>query len=266
MKCFVIGDGTKDVLSSFMSPKLPLYLAYSDIRQRYRRSTLGPFWITLSTAIMITCVGLIFSRIYASSANVFLPYLACGIISWNFISSTLNDATRVFSSAEAIIKQLPLPLFVHVERMVARNFYIFLHNLIILPVLYLLINKSIEPAVILLVPGVVLLIGNLLWMSLSIGIICSRYRDLQQIVSSILQIFFYITPILWMPNLVSGRVNTYLLNFNPLHHFIELIRAPLVGQYPSLLSWGVALSIFVFGSVFTNLIFNKFKRRIAYWL
>ena len=123
--------GLIDVLEGLKSWKLAFFLAFADIRQRYRRSTLGPFWITISTAVMVACLGLIFGSIFKSPLKDFLPFLATGLIIWSFISSSLTEATTVFLSSQAVIKQLPLPLFVHVLRMVFRNFYIFLHNIAI---------------------------------------------------------------------------------------------------------------------------------------
>ena len=103
------GKGTKDLASALQNMRLPLFLARSDIRQRYRRSTLGPFWITISTGVMIACLGFIFGKIFKSPISEFLPFLAAGLILWGFISQVITEATTVFVSSEAIIKQLPIP-------------------------------------------------------------------------------------------------------------------------------------------------------------
>lgn len=263
---FLNGKGASDVLRALKTSYLPIYLAHSDIRQRYRRSTLGPFWITISTGVMVACIGLIFGGLFKTPIYDFLPFLAIGLILWNFISSCLTEATTVFASSEAIIKQLSIPLFSHVLRMLARNFFIFLHNIIIVPIVLLIVKRPIGWDLFYVMPGLLLLLLNLMWISLSLAIVCARYRDLTQIVVSILQIFFYVTPIIWMPSLLSARKEVMLLDPNPFYHLIELIRLPLMNQPPSLLNWLYPCALLIIGWSVTLLLFNKYRSRVAYWL
>lgn len=258
--------GLVDVLNSLSKIRLAFYLAWSDIRQRYRRSTLGPFWITISTGVMITCLGVIFGNLFESPMQVFLPFLSAGLIIWSLISSCISESTTVFTSAEAVIRQLPLPLFTHVLRMVIRNVYIFFHNLIIFPIVLLVVQKPVGMEVLLFIPGLLLLLINLLWMSLLLGIVCSRFRDLAQIVQSFLQIVFYVTPIIWMPGLLARRTAAMILEPNPFFHLMEIVRAPLLGQSPTLLNWLVCIAIAILGWLVAISFFNKFRNRIAYWL
>lgn len=258
--------GTKDIISALKDIWLPIYLAHSDIRQRYRRSSLGPFWITISTGVMIACIGLIFGKLFKSPIQDFLPFLAAGLIIWGFISTTVTEATTVFISAESIIRQLPIPIFSHVIRMVARNFYIFLHNIVIFPLVLIIVQRPLNFNGLFFIPGIVVLTLNLLWISLLIGIICTRYRDLGQVVGSLLQIAFYVTPIIWLPNLLPEKTGVMILDPNPFYHLIEIVRAPLMGASPSISNWLVACSLFTFGTFLTVLFFNKYRSRIAYWL
>ena len=260
------GKGTRDVFNALLKTKLGLYLAKSDIRQRYRRSTLGPFWITISTAVMVACIGLIFGRLFKSPMQEFLPFITSGLIIWNFISATISDATTVFVNAEAIIKQLPLPLFLHVIRMVARNCYIFFHNILIYPFVCVFVDKSLTLTGFLVLPGFILLVINLMWLSLLISIVCTRFRDMPQIVLSLLQIAFYVTPIIWMPSSLKGKAGTLILDPNPFYHLIEIVRAPLLNVPPSLLNWIVALSLAIVGWMVTLILYNRYKQRISYWL
>jgi lipopolysaccharide transport system permease protein len=258
--------GTSDVLSGLAGCKLPLYLAKADIRQRYRRSSLGPFWITISTGVMIACIGVIFGNLFKSPMSEFFPFLTAGLILWSFIQTVIIESTTVFIHAEPIIKQLPIPIFSHVIRMVARNFYIFLHNIVIYPIVCLVVQRAWGWADFLAILGMVLLIINLLWMSLLIGIFCTRFRDMAQIIQSCLQIVFYVTPIIWMPSLLPARTGSMVLAPNPFYHLLEVVRAPLMNQTPSLLNWEVAVGVAVLGWAVTLYFFNRYKYRIAYWL
>lgn len=263
---FKNSKGLEDVCAGLHNIGLPLYLAYSDIRQRYRRSSLGPFWITISMGVTIACIGLIFGNLFKTPMEEFLPFLSSGLILWSLIASIINESTTVFPNSQAIIRQLPLPLFIHVERMVLRNFYIFLHNLIVLPFVYFFVGKSLNANLILFPFGLILLLINLTWLSLFLSIICARFRDLSQIVSSVLQILFYVTPIIWMPSLLPARSSVMLLEPNPFFHLIEIVRAPLLGNIPSLSNLLWSLTYALFGWVFTIIFFNKYRNRIAFWL
>lgn len=259
-------DGWEDTKKATLSIGLPLYLARADIRQRYRRSSLGPFWITISTGVMLACIGIIFGSLFKSPMQEFLPFLAAGLIVWNFLASTITEATTVFVSAEPIIKQLPIPLVTHIYRMIFRNLYIFFHNILIFPIVLLCVQKDLSFKALLFLPGLLLLTLNLAWIAVILSIVCSRFRDLTQIVISVLQIFFYLTPIIWLPSLLPARADVMVLEPNPFYHLLAIVREPLLGHYPSALNWGVCIILCVFGWVAALKFFDRYRSRIAYWL
>jgi len=128
-------------------------LGWYDIKQRYRRSMIGPFWITISTGIMVGSIGMMFSTIFKSSVSEFLPYFAIGQIIWLLLSAQLTDACTMFVQSQSIIKQVSLPLSVHVLRKLWYNIILFLHNFLIIIIVlviagngfsweYLLISSS----------------------------------------------------------------------------------------------------------------------------
>lgn len=241
-------------------------LGWQDVRARYRRSALGPFWITLSMAVMIGTIGIVFGQIFSSPITDFLPFLTIGMILWSFLAAVVGEGSSGFISAESVIKQLPIPLFVHIMRLVWRNLLILAHNLVIFPVVMLLVGKPIGWLALLSIPGLALMVINLTWIALLLAILCARYRDIPQIVTSVLQVVFYLTPIMWLPSLLPARAAVYLLDSNPMYHLIEIVRAPLLGQTPTLANWGAALGLALAGWIVTICIYDRYKRRIAYWL
>ena len=257
---------TADILAAVGRYNLVGMLGWQDVLQRYRRSALGPFWLTISMGVMIGTIGIVFSQIFKSPIEEFLPFLAIGIILWGFISVVISEGCTGFIAAEGIIKQLPIPLFVHILRIVWRNVLIFGHNLIIFPIVLLVVGKPLSWVALISIAGFVLLVFNLVWIALILGVFCARYRDMPQIIASILQVFFYLTPIMWMPALLPGRASLFLLDLNPFYHLLEIVRAPLLGQAPSSLNWTVSLSLAVIGWAVALVFYGKFKCRIAYWL
>ncbi|TLM78777.1 ABC transporter permease [Microbulbifer harenosus] len=255
-----------DIASAFKRISLVGALGWQDVRQRYRRSALGPFWLTISMGIMIGTIGLVFGKLFNSPMVEFLPFLAAGIILWTFISSVVTEGCSEFVSAQGIIKQLPIPLFVHTLRMIWRNCIILFHNIIIFPVVLLVLGGSFNANVIFVVPGFLLLLVNLAWLGLMLGVVCARYRDLPQIVSSALQVLFYLTPIIWMPKLLPERAGSFILDFNPVFHLIEVVRSPLLGQVPSFDNWLVSTFLAVSGWVVAIFFYGRYRKRLPYWL
>jgi ABC-type polysaccharide/polyol phosphate export permease len=255
-----------DIIAAFKRLPLVGVLGWQDVRARYRRSALGPFWITLSMGVMIGTIGIVFGQIFQSPMHEFLPFLTIGMILWSFIASVVNEGATGFISAEGIIKQLPIPLFVHIMRMIWRNFLILAHNFVIFPIVLIIVGKPLGWAALLSIPGLLLNIVNLGWIVLILAIVCARYRDLPQMVGNLLQVIFYLTPVMWMPSLLPKRAGAYLLDLNPAFHLLEVTRAPLLGQLPSTENWVVASAMAVVGWVLALFIFGRYKRRIAYWL
>jgi ABC-type polysaccharide/polyol phosphate export permease len=107
---------------------------------------------------------------------------------------------------------------------------------------------------------------NLLWIALILGVACARFRDLPQMVGSVLQVVFYLTPIMWLPKSLPANVSAYLLDFNPAYHLLEIVRAPLLGYPPSAMNWAVSGLLAAVGWAVALLFYGHFRRRIAYWL
>lgn len=240
-------------------------LGWQDVRQRYRRSALGPFWLTISMGIMIGTMGVVFGQLFKTSLDNYMPFLTAGVILWGFMSAVVSDGCLGFISAEAVIKQLPIPLFVHILRLVWRNVLILCHNIVIFPIVSILFGRSLTISTLAALPGVSLLIANLCWIALILAIISARYRDLPQVVASVLQVFFYLTPIMWMPSALSTE-RRYMLALNPAYHLVEIVRAPLLGQMPTMLNWGVSITLLVVGWTVAAVLFGRYKARVAYWL
>jgi ABC-type polysaccharide/polyol phosphate export permease len=241
-------------------------LGWQDVKQRYRRSALGPFWLTISMGVIIATIGVVFGNIFKAPMSEFLPFLTAGMIIWTFMSAVISEGCLGFVAAEGVIKQLPLPLFIHVVRVIWRNFLILAHNIVIFPLVLIAVGKPIGLEAFLSIPALLLVCINLSWLVLILAILCARYRDLPQIIGSILQVLFYLTPIMWLPSLLSARTGLVLLTWNPLFHLIEIVRAPLLSNSLSGLSWAVSAGLAIVGWSIALAFYGRYKTRIAYWL
>jgi len=253
-----------DVMQAMSNFQFWGYLGWHDIKQRYRRSLLGPFWITLSTAVMVGALGILYSTIFKQSVENYVPFLAIGLVMWNYILTCITDSCMVYMSAEGIIKNVKLPLTVHVMRMIWRNLIIFAHNFVIIVAVLMYFRVPVSWEMLWFPVGLMVVTLNCFWLAMFLAILSARFRDVPQIVINIMQMVFFITPIIWKPEILVSR--RWLAEFNPFYYLIELVRAPALGQPVPLHVWIASATISVMAAVLAISFFAKFRARIAYWL
>jgi len=244
-----------------------LTLGWQDIKQSYRRSVLGQLWITLGMAVTITAIGLVFGIILRTDLQIYLPYLASGIIMWGLISGILTEGTSAFISAQDMIRQVPLPKLVHLTRVVWRNVLVTAHNIVILPFVVLIVGGSTGWALLVWPIGLAIAVISTSGLALLISVFATRFRDIPPIVSAVVTVAFYVTPVIWTPETLGNNDLAHLvLGLNPFYHLLQISRLPLMGQFPTLENWGLsALSAGVFWLV-GFAVYRKFEKRIAFWV
>jgi lipopolysaccharide transport system permease protein len=256
----------RDIVDGLIKYRLALLFGWQDVAQRYRRSRIGAFWLTINMAVFVSAVGLIFGTLFQSEMREFLPYLCAGVIVWSFISTTLSEGCSSFSGSEGIILQVRMPLYIHVMRVLWRNIIILAHNIVIFPIIALIMGHGININILWSPFGFLLVSLNLAWMVLVLGIICARFRDMMQVMTNILQVLFYATPIMWMVKILPDHATKIFIEWNPFYHFIELVRAPLLGHAPTLMNWLLPICLMFAGWTFAVVFYGKYRWRVAYWL
>ena len=255
-----LGDVRDGLLSLHVWPML----AWQEIKHRYRRSMLGPLWLTISTGAMLSAMGPLYGRLLNQDIRDYFAYLAISFMTWLLLASLITESCHTFISAEGYIKDTKLPLSVHALRCVWRNLIIFGHNLLIV-FLVLLWYRPGNPTLYLLAPvGVALVAVNGVWTAILFGLLCARFRDIPQLVASLVQVAFFLTPVMWKIDMLGQ--NRWIAQINPLYHLLEVVRTPLLGKPPSGLSWAVALMTTAFGYLVTATLFSRFRARVAYWV
>jgi ABC-2 type transport system permease protein len=259
-----------DLVVGWRQRELWAHLGWQDIRQRYRRSVLGPIWITISMAVTAIALGVLYAGLFGNDLSVQLPYILVGFIVWTFVSGCISEGSDVFIANEGLIKQLPAPLSVHVYRLTWRQILFFAHNLIVYAVMLVVFPQPLGWASLMALPAFLLLAVNGAWVALLLGIVTTRFRDLAPIIQSVVQLLFFLTPIVWIYDdlLANAAIaeRARLVEFNPLLHFIEIIRQPMLGQEQHLRHWIVVLVITVVGWAVTMVALRRYRSRVAYWV
>lgn len=243
--------------------ELWLFLGWRDVRKHYRRSVIGPFWLTLSMGIMVGSLGFLYSQIFGMDIATYLPFLAVGFMLWGLISGALVGGCNVFSSAAGSIRQIRLPLSVYIFQFVWSQFINFGHNFLIYLIVLLLFDVPIGWSIFLFVPALIIYLLNAVFAVMILGPLCARFRDIPMIVASIVQVTFFMTPIIWSAAQIPQR--TAFVALNPFYHFIEIARAPLLGGSGTWTNWLTCVAItIVFGTI-AVLFFSRYRSRIPYW-
>jgi ABC-type polysaccharide/polyol phosphate export permease len=253
-----------DVMQGMASIHVWSALGWQDVVQRYRRSLLGPLWLTLSTGIMVAIMGPLYGKLFNQDIASYFANLAVGFVLWQMVSGLVIDSCAAFVSAEGYIKQVKLPLSIHVLRVVWKNLIIFFHNMLVVVAVLAYVRPPLTPGLLLFPVALAFFALNGFLFGTIIGIVSARFRDIPMIVANIVQAAFFLTPIIWQPAML-GR-HQWAVNLNPFYHFIEIMRAPLLGAPPNPWSWPAVAAITLLGCLLTLATLSRYRARIAYWV
>lgn len=253
-----------DILNGFYSHRIWLNLALLEFKQRYRRSVLGPFWITISTGVLVLGMGPIYGKIFNENLGVYYRYLGIGIITWTLISGFINEVCSIYIESEGLIKQVKLPYATYIAKLLFKHLILFAHNFIIVLLILAIFPPPNFWGMPIAILGVLLVMLNLAWMGFLLATICARFRDVPLIVSSGVQVLFFLTPVIW--NVDSLGSKKYLIVFNPFYSLIEIIRAPLSGSELLAINWVVSIIFFLVGSIAAFFVYARCRSRISYWV
>lgn len=244
-----------------------LMLAYQDIKLRYRRSVLGPFWITISMAITVYTMGYLYSHLFHIDLQTYYPFLVGGMLSWALISTAVTELVDTFTTLEGMIKQIKLPYSLYMHRVAARNILIFFHNILVIVPILIIFHQSakVNLNTLFLFAGLAILYINMIFYGLIFAMIGARYRDISQVIKSLIQVVFFLTPVMWSPVVLPPN-KQFIVLFNPFNAAIDMVRAPLLGTLPSTTSFMMMLVVTVFGAVICFKMFTAYRARIVYWL
>ncbi|MDR2852454.1 MAG: ABC transporter permease [Burkholderiaceae bacterium] len=239
-------------------------LSWFDIVLRYRRSMLGPLWLTLSMGAMIGGMGPIYSSLFGNKLTDFFPYLTLGIIFWNLFFSIVSDACNAFITSAHYLKQGYFPISMFVWRAMSRNLIQFAHQIVLFIPVALWAGISLSWHSLLVIPAFALLLINAHAVGLVLGLMCTRFRDVVQIVTSVMQMLMFLTPVFWKPDNLPGRAK--LILWNPFAQMLDLLRTPLLGGVSHVHNWYGVLVWTAVALILATVLFVKYRRRVVYWL
>jgi len=253
-----------DLKEGMSKHELWMFLSWRDIQKQYSRSLIGPFWLTISMGVMVAGMGLLYAVIFRIEVREYLPFLSVGLILWGFISNLLISSCAVYSSAAGTMRQVRLPLSVYIFQLVYNHLIIFGHNMIIYIAVALIFGIQPSLFTLLFFPAFALVLINGVFAAMILGPVCARFRDVPMIIASLIQLTFFVTPIIWNAEQLPERA--MFVHFNPFFHFIEIVRAPLLGGSASVENWVVSIGITLVLGFISLAFFARYRSRVAYWV
>lgn len=259
-----MNEALSDLRRSLLSWRLWTLLGWLDIRQRYARSRVGPFWLTISMGVIIASIGVVYGTLFGQKLSDYLPYLAISLVMWGMFTSTVQEGSNAFISNASYIRQVATPKFIYILQVPWRNILILGHNILIVVLLLAIFGIKRWDTVPLVIPGILLLLLNATWMATLSGLLSARFRDFPQIVAAIMQVAFYVTPIMYRPEALTKY--SFIVDLNPMAYLLNAVRQPLLGELPSARTWTVAILMAVAGWVVALIMVNRYHKRISYWV
>jgi ABC-type polysaccharide/polyol phosphate export permease len=255
-----------DIRAAVVDARLWLGLGWSDIKRQYRRSFLGPVWLTASVAIFVIAFSVIGANVFNSNVADYVPYLAIGHVLFTFISSTLNESCQAYVQSEHMLRQVPMSKLIPPLRCFYKNVLVFMHNMLVPLAALLIFGAQPSLAWLSLIP-VMLLIAVFVFMAgLFLAIANLRYRDTAMIVVNGLMILFFITPVFWPESQLSGRAEL-IVSLNPVAAMLRAVRMPILeGRMADDMTYVMILASVALATILALLSFVYARKRVVYWL
>lgn len=240
------------------------YFARSDLKARYQRSVLGPLWLVFGTAIGVTGLGLLWSVLLHSNRAQFIPSLTVGLVVWQFISGTVTESSRTFINNWLLIRNLSIPFGFYPTQLIMRQLVNFAHNALVILVVLLIYPPPLGLAQLLVLPGLLLVVGNLWWVALVLGMMGARFRDLEPLIGAFMPLLFFLSPVIYRPDQLG--IKSVLAWVNPFSYLITVVRDPVQGVVPAGFVYAGALGMLVVGWLFALWLLQGRHKRIAFWV
>lgn len=243
---------------------MAFYFAWGDTLARYRRSVLGPFWLVLGTAVGTLGLGWLWGGLLKVDYVTFIPSLTVGLVVWQLIASSIVEGSTSFVKSATLIRNVKTPYLIFPVQVLLRQLINFAHNFIVVAAVLLFFSKNLSWIYLLFIPNLLLVIANLLWMVLLIGMLGARFRDLEQLIAAVMPLLFFLSPVIYRPDQLG--IKSVFVWLNPFSHMISLLRFPLQGSFPPSFIYQVMVGMLVLGWSVSLWLLNRKYGRIAFWV
>jgi ABC-2 type transport system permease protein len=240
-------------------------LAWQSIKISYRRTSIGPYWISLQQAAFVAGISLLYSQLLKTSTSDMVPLAAFGIIFWGLITNLIQTSSILFVQQSQAIKSATLPLTFYIFSSISQQVIVFAHSAIVIIPFAFAFNVAPRPISVITIPlSLFLAVINGFSFALWLGPLSTRFRDISISIPIVVQIAMFLSPVFWSSDLLSGR--EWIIQYNPTAWMIETFRSPILGGDVKTDLW-VRLAVFSLANFTIGItVFNKSRDKISYWI
>jgi ABC-type polysaccharide/polyol phosphate export permease len=239
--------------------------AWLDMVCQYRRSRIGPLWETINVLVMTLGITVVSSAVIGGTMTDLIGYVGLGIIIWSAITGLVAEGSMTFVRNREYILASNLSIDFYIGRTIFRVFITFCHHLVLYAIGVMFGLIHLHWVTLLAIPGILLLFVNGYWVVTLFALICARFRDVELIIRNLLQLAFFVTPVFWdYRNIAKNRA--FIVDYNVLFYFLEIVRAPLLGEVPRTAHYVVVLAVTVVGFVLAYVSYSRMRRRLAFFV
>lgn len=241
-------------------------LTFAEIFGQFRRFALGVAWIPLGMVLVAYMLGLVYSQMLGRDYWDYSLYLLAGFTFWQFIQTSVLSGFGLFSGQANMINNISLPFSYYIFKFI---FEAFVNLMIVLPFVFIVAALHGEVrslGVLMVVPAILVYIVTGVAVAFFMAILSIRIRDLESPLSSFMRVMFLVTPIIWQVDQMQGSMRMVIATYNPFYHFLEIARAPILGEAATAINWYVSLGVMGGFLLLSLLMFARARHRIHYWL
>src|SRR5262245_22916839 len=244
------------------------HLALSDLRTRWRRSSLGALWSILQPLGMTALVAFVLGRLLKVDVINYAPYILSGIIFWDFISATAISGSLAFVQNEPYIKQFRHPLAIYTLRTTLSNLLILLlANVSLLGWVLLVRPENIGWSWLCLPLSLSLFFFSVWPLATILAYLTVRFRDIPHALGLALQAVWFVSPVYFEAKFFREAGLNGFVDYNPVYHLLQTVRAPLLaGAWPSLENYLFCLGTALALSVAACIIGWRSERNVIFYL
>jgi lipopolysaccharide transport system permease protein len=249
----------------FESVKLGWIMGFRDFLLLGAGSRLGQWWPTIGVAIRVAFVGGLWGLVFETSSRDYVPWLASGWVVWTMLSAAITSSTESMTRSKDLMLAVPIPKEAFVVRVIVKEFLLLAQNFLVIAIVLMVFKVQISSALLLIIPGLLITAVFLYGLGLILGPLVARHRDFGPLMSSIVGVMFFVLPIMWKPQSIDSEIAHFVLGLNPLYHFLQIVRLPMLSEVPTGTNYALAMA----GSVtivFIGLrVMKKSRHRIVFW-
>jgi len=236
---------------------------------RYKRTYLGPWWITITTLLFVFGLSQLRIGLRGGDLKASLAYVGLGFIIFGLIIGGLQSGASVFAGGGNTMLTSRLPISSLILRNNFEQFLDFLHDAVAILVIIIFFDIAFSWRWIESLLAVALIVLSSLGVGMWLGPLANRFRDVAPLVSAFIRILFFLTPIFWSIDMVSANGREYLAWYNPLTYQLLAFRDPILGSTHNppfgITALGMTAILALVNLVIGFIVFSKYRTQQVYW-